>query len=164
MGLNPGRRRISTPPVLDRPKPGLAPSPGAFRDLEGWLIDTQEQNRTPACRKAVSLNFQPDLVLALRQAFVLASGIKAAFVHGSITKGEQSPASEIELMVIVDATYAGCFSGLHDAEKLLKRPIRAKFVSEQYWRRGLLGGKAYFTKIKAEPRIVIFASADDLLG
>jgi hypothetical protein len=53
---------------------------------------------------------------------------------------------------------------LLDAERLLKRRIRAKFVSEQEWRRDLLRGNEYFRKINAQPRIVIFASADDLLG
>lgn len=122
------------------------------------------RNRRAKLNTAVSLEAEPELVLALRQALALATGIKAAFVYGSTAKREQSPAGEIELMVIVDATYAGCFSGLLDAEKLLKRRVRADFVSEQEWRRELMEGNARFTKINAQPRIVIFASADDLLG
>ena len=166
---NPGRRP-SVRRVLGLPRAGIVPSPAALRDLEAWLLelsrgaDAQEQNGTSQFSKAVRLQVEPELVLALRQALALATGIKAAFVHGSICKGEQSPASEIELMVIVDATYAGCFSGLHDAENLLKRRIRANFVSEQEWRHELRRGNAFFTKINAQPRIVIFASADDLLG
>jgi hypothetical protein len=170
MGMNPGRRRPSAAGATDRPDVGLAPPPAVFRHLEARLrefshaADAQEQDGRPASRKAVSLKVQPELVLALRQALVLAGGIKAAFVHGSIAKGEQSPASEIELMVIVDATYAGCFGGFHDAEKLLGRRIRANFVSEQEWRRERLRGSRYFSKINTRPRIVIFASTDDLLG
>jgi predicted nucleotidyltransferase len=163
MGMNPGRRRPCTAPAVERLRTGIAPSPAAFRDLEACLLelsrgpDAEERNGRRQFSKAVSLQIEPELVPALRQALALASGIKAAFVHGSIAKGEQSPASEIELMVIVDATYAGCFGGLHDGEYLLKRRIRANFVSEQEWRREL-------RKINAQPRIVIFASVDDLLG
>ena len=165
-----GRRHSSASQVVDRPRAEIASSATAFPDLEAWLIeasqspDAQEQNETPASRKAVSLRVHPDLVLALRQALVLVSGIKAAFVHGPIAQGKQSPTSEIELMVIVDATHVACFGGLDDAENLLKRRIRANFVSEQEWRRELLRGNAYFTKVDAQPRVVIFASADDLLG
>jgi hypothetical protein len=106
MGMSPGRRRASTAPVLDCLRTVAAPSPPALPDLEAWLIgapqsaDAQAQNGTPASRKAVSLRVQPDLVLALREALVLAGGIGAAFVHGSMAKGEQSAASEIELMMI----------------------------------------------------------------
>jgi predicted nucleotidyltransferase len=170
MGMGRTRRRPSTGSPLDQTKAGIAPLPAGFRDLEAWLIgfsraaDAGKQNGTSKPSNAVSLQVEPELVLALRQALAPARGIKAAFVHGSIAKGEQTPGSEIELIVIVDPTFAGSFGGLHEAEKLLQRPIRANFVREQEWRRELLRGGAYLTKINAEPRIVIFASADDLLG
>ncbi|HML12323.1 MAG TPA: hypothetical protein VK456_03395, partial [Xanthobacteraceae bacterium] len=81
-------------------------------------------------------------------------------------KGRQAraaPARDIDLMVIGDGvTYADCFAGLLDAENLLQRRIRAKFVGADEWRRKLKRGSAFVRKLKAQPRIFIFAPADDL--
>ncbi len=170
MGVSPARRRPPAAPLIDRARAGSAPSPAEFCDLEARLIEfsrganAPEPNGSPALSNAVSLRVEPELVLALQQALALAPGVKAAFVHGSVAKGEQSPANEIELMMIVDGTKVNCFGGLRHAEKLLKRRVRANLVSEQEWRRELREGNPFFTTINAQPRIVIFASADDLLG
>jgi hypothetical protein len=170
MGMSPARRRPPVADVIDRLEAGIAPSLTEFRDLEAWLIDlasgadTRDRNAKSGVSNAVSLRVEPELVLALRQALARAAGIKAAFVHGAAGEGKQNPASEIELMVIGDATYADCFGGLHDAENLFKRRIRANFVTEQEWRCELRRGNLFFTTINAQPKIFIFASADDLMG
>jgi hypothetical protein len=140
--------------------------------------DARERNGRPAFTTAVSLRVQPQLVLALRAALVRAPGIKAAFVYGSAAtsapspslpkrrkrgrEAHSAPAGAIDLMVIGDATHADCFAGLLDAENVLKRRIHARFVSAAEWNRKLARKSAFFTKVNAQPRIFIFASADDL--
>jgi hypothetical protein len=163
MGMSPARRRPSPAPVIDELSTGIAPPTAEFRD-NGWPdADAQDENAKPAFSNAVSLRVEPELVLGLQRALGPAAGIKAAFVHGAAAKGEQSAGSAIELMVIGDATYADCFGGLLYAESLFKRPIRANFVNEQRWRRELRRGNPFFTTIKAQRKIFIFASADDLM-
>jgi hypothetical protein len=57
-----------------------------------------------------------------------------------------------------DMTYADCFAGLLDAEKLLKRRIHAKFVGAEEWRRKRARGSAFVAKMTAQPRLFISVS------
>ena len=70
---------------------------------------------------------------------------------------------DIDLMVIGDGvTYADCFAGLCGAERLLKRRIRATFIGAQEWQRKLRRRNGLVAKLRAQPRIFIFTTADDL--
>lgn len=100
----------------------------------------------------------------LREALApCAERIKAAFVYGSIAKGEETARSDIDLMVIgEDVTYFDFFDGFLKAEKLLNRPIHANFVSPDEWRRKLAEGSAFFTKINAQSKIFVAGAPEDL--
>jgi predicted nucleotidyltransferase len=100
----------------------------------------------------------------LRQALAAhAERIKAAFVYGSIAKGEESARSDIDLMVIGDdVTYSDFFDEFLKAEQLLGRPVHANFVSPDEWRRKLTQESAFFTKISAQPKIFVVGSQEDL--
>jgi predicted nucleotidyltransferase len=92
-----------------------------------------------------------------------AQRIKAAFVYGSIAKGEETARSDIDLMVIGDdVTYSDFFDEFLKAEQLLGRPVHANFVSPDEWRRKLTQGSAFFTKINAQPKIFVVGSQEDL--
>jgi predicted nucleotidyltransferase len=89
--------------------------------------------------------------------------IRAAFIYGSVAKGEDRASSDVDVMVIGDdLTYSDFFTGLQEAERLLKRPINPNFVDPDGWKRKLASGSPFFTKINAQPKIFIFGSQDDL--
>jgi predicted nucleotidyltransferase len=104
------------------------------------------------------------LAQPLRQALARhAERIKAAFVYGSIAKGEETARSDIDLMVIGDdVTYSDFFDEFLKAEQLLGRPVHANFVSPDEWRRKLTQESAFFTKINAQPKIFVVGSQEDL--
>ena len=92
-----------------------------------------------------------------------ADRINAAFVYGSVAKGEETARSDVDLMVIGDdVTYSDFFDEFVKAEKLLNRPIHVNFLSANEWRRKLHEGSAFFTKINAQPKIFVVGSQDDL--
>jgi predicted nucleotidyltransferase len=103
-------------------------------------------------------------IVALRDALAThADRIKAAFVYGSIAKGEGSAKSDVDLMVIGnDVTYSDFFDGLLEAERVLHRPVHALFASPDEWKRKLTQGSAFFTKINAQPKIFVMGSPEDL--
>src|ERR1043166_1654691 len=173
MGLSLARRsEARAGRVVGRLGAGLDPSPDEVRAAAGLAACGNEGSRGPdpqddygglGFSSAVSLRVQPQLVLALRQALILARGIKAAFVYGSAAKVHETSEGDIDLMVIGEATYADCFAGLLEAEKALERRIRATFVTAQEWRRKRARGSGFFARVAAQPRIFIFASGDELL-
>jgi predicted nucleotidyltransferase len=103
-------------------------------------------------------------IVALREALApCAERIKAAFVYGSVAKGDETARSDVDLMVIgEDVTYSDFFDGLLKAEKLLHRSVHAFFVSPDEWKHKLTQGSAFFTKINAQPKIFVMGSPEDL--
>jgi predicted nucleotidyltransferase len=169
MGVAVARRRLG---VVDQPRTCHGPAPVNLREAlyrEAWVAErrraaqAREPDPRPDSRNAVSLQVEPQLVLILREALARARGIQAAFVYGPAAQGQERPHSDVDLMVIGDdPTYADCSGGLLDAENVLKRRIRVRFVSAADWKRKLARGGAFVTKLQAQPRIFIFRSADDL--
>src|SRR5207244_11369656 len=54
----------------------------------------------------------------------VSSDIRAAFVYGSIAKGQDTAMSDIDLMVVSDRlTYADLFAALEDAARRLGRKV-----------------------------------------
>lgn len=91
------------------------------------------------------------------------SGIKAAFVYGSVAKGADTACSDIDLMVIgSDFGYSDLYSALQDAEDALRRKINATFLSEAEWRRKGARKGSFIAKISALPKIFILGSENDL--
>src|SRR5262245_46691737 len=131
------RRRLECAgPARDRMRARLRPSAAELHDASYLVASaTEPRSGVRACERngkcdsstAVSLRVEPHLVLTLIGALVRARGMKAAFVYGSAAKAQYGPQSDVNLMVIGDVTYADCFAGLLNAEKLLKRRIHAKF-------------------------------------
>jgi predicted nucleotidyltransferase len=103
-------------------------------------------------------------IVALREALAPhADRIKAAFVYGSIAKGEETGRSDIDLMVIGDdVTYSDFFDGFLKAEELLSRPVHAFFFSPNEWKFKLTQGSAFFMKINAQPKLFVVGSPEDL--
>jgi predicted nucleotidyltransferase len=92
-----------------------------------------------------------------------ADGIRAAFVFGSVAKGKDTARSDIDLMVIGDnLTYSDLYTALQDVEPVLKRPVKPNFLSTEDWRRKLGRKNSFVLNIKAQPKIFIMGSENDL--
>jgi predicted nucleotidyltransferase len=104
------------------------------------------------------------MVEPLRRALDAHPGkVRAAFIYGSIAKGEARANSDVDVMVVGDdLAYSDYFDGLLSAERELNRPIHPIFVSPGDWAKKLAQGSAFFTKINAQPKIFILGSQDDL--
>jgi predicted nucleotidyltransferase len=121
-------------------------------------MSAAEHAGSDACR------FRTALIARLRAALApRAERIKAAFVYGSVAKGEDTAASDIDLMVIGDdLTYTDFFDGLQGAQRTLKRPVHAHFVSPAHWRRRLAEGNTFVGRVSAGPKIFILGDEGDL--
>ena len=103
-------------------------------------------------------------IVALREALAPhADRIRAAFVYGSIAKGEETARSDIDLMVIGDdVTYSDFFDGFLKAEELLHPPVHAFIFSPNEWKAKLTQESAFFLKINAQPKIFVMGSPENL--
>ncbi|MCM2312300.1 MAG: nucleotidyltransferase domain-containing protein [Steroidobacteraceae bacterium] len=93
----------------------------------------------------------------------LADRITAAFVYGSIAKGRDRAASDIDLMVIADdLDYATLTAALAGAEESLARPVNANLMSRLEWRRKRADAGSFTARIAAQPKLFVIGAEHDL--
>ena len=104
------------------------------------------------------------LVVPLQAALApLARKIAAAFVYGSIAKGTDTAASDVDLMVVTDKLeYGEVFAALKDAEAALARPVNPNLMTRAEWRRKRAEAGSFAARIAAQPRLFVLGSDDEL--
>lgn len=91
--------------------------------------------------------------------------LDAAFVYGSIAKGTDTAQSDIDLMVICDdLAYSDLYDALQEAEATLQRRVQVSLATATEWKRKLTEGNPFFTKVQAQPKVLIFGSPNGLAG
>lgn len=93
----------------------------------------------------------------------LADRITAAFVYGSVAKGADRAASDIDLMVIADdLDYATLTAVLAAAEERLARPVSPNLMTRAEWRRKRAEAGSFAARIAAQPKVFVIGTDDDL--
>jgi predicted nucleotidyltransferase len=100
----------------------------------------------------------------LRAALALVSrNIRVAFVYESIAKGEDTAASDIDLMVISDRlTYADLFTALEDASRQLGRKVAPTIYSSKELAKRVKQDNAFVTRVLAQPKVWLIGDERDL--
>lgn len=100
----------------------------------------------------------------LRQALApFMPSIHAAFVYGSMAKGNDTARSDIDLMVISERlTYSDLFTALTEAEKILMRPVNPTLLSPEEWAQKRRDGNSFLERVAAQPKIFIVGAPEDL--
>jgi predicted nucleotidyltransferase len=97
----------------------------------------------------------------------LAGKIMVAFIYGSIAKGSDKAASDIDLMVIAKdrkdgLEYGVLYQALQEAEAALGRTINPNLMSRAEWQRKRAEGDSFAARIAAQPRLFVLGSDDEL--
>lgn len=100
----------------------------------------------------------------LREALApLADRIRAAFLYGSIAKGQDTARSDIDLMVIADdLAYADIMLTLHPVAERLGRQINPTVYDGAELRSRLEAGNSFVTRVLQQPRQWLIGGEDDL--
>lgn len=84
----------------------------------------------------------------------LSSRIRAAFIYGSIAKGEDTAASDIDLMVVgQDLTYADLFEALEAASARLGRKVAPTIYSPKELARRARQHNVFVTRVLQQPKL-----------
>lgn len=100
----------------------------------------------------------------LRSALApLATNIAAAFVYGSLAKGEDVASSDVDLMIVSDtATYPDLYAAVEDAAHRLSRTINPTIYTRSELARRINRHNSFLTKVLAQPKIWLIGDDDDL--
>ena len=93
----------------------------------------------------------------------LASRIVAAFVYGSVSKGKDTAASDIDLMIVSDGVaYADAFEALEPVNIQLGRVINPTVYSRRELAKRIKEGNAFVKRVLAQPKIWLIGSEGEL--
>jgi predicted nucleotidyltransferase len=93
----------------------------------------------------------------------LADRIHLAFIFGSVAKGSDTAASDIDVLVISDdMAYADLFNTLSIAEETLGRKISPTLYGTAEFARKVHEDNHFVTRVLAQPKIFLKGTEDDL--
>lgn len=100
----------------------------------------------------------------LREALApLAHKISTAFIYGSIAKGTDTAASDVDLMVIgEDVSYSALLDLAEKAERRLGRKVNPTVYTPAELKRRMKDGSAFANRVIAQPMIFVIGSEDEL--
>lgn len=93
----------------------------------------------------------------------LATQIDAAFVYGSVAKGQDSAVSDIDLMVVSEnLTHADLFGAIEAAISRLGRNVNPTVYSRQELDKRIREKNAFITRVLGQPRLWLIGGEHDL--
>jgi predicted nucleotidyltransferase len=125
----------------------------------------QANQRSPVFAELRALVLKTSgLADVLREALTpVADKVRAAFVYGSIAKGQDTAASDIDLMVISERlTYADLFGTLEDASAHLGRKVAPTIYSPKELARRRKQDSAFVTRVLEQPKLWLIGDEADL--
>lgn len=104
------------------------------------------------------------LAEVLRRALgPLSKKIRAAFVYGSIAKGQDTASSDIDLMVVGEGlTYGDLFGALERASARLGRKVAPTIYAPPELAKRARQDNAFVTRVMEQPKIWLIGSEDDI--
>lgn len=94
----------------------------------------------------------------------LSPAIRAAFVYGSVARGTDRSASDIDLMVISDRlTYGEVFGALERVAKSVGRQVNPTVYTVAEFAKRSRGESAFVTRVLQQPKIWVIGSELDIL-
>ena len=104
------------------------------------------------------------LVEPLRDALKpLASGIRAAFVYGSVAEATDQATSEIDLMIVSDSlSHGDVFGALDTVSRTLGRHVNPTVYSAAEFSQRSKDENAFITRVLEGPKVWVLGSENDL--
>ncbi len=146
-----------------------------LRRLEaaGWVIVSRVGNQKyyqandacPAFQELRGLIAKTvGLVEPIRAALQPLSGrISAAFVYGSIARGEETADSDIDLMILSDTLgLADLYAILQQVESSLGRSVNPNIMTPEEWRKRRKVSDSFAARIVKQPRLFVIGDEHDL--
>ncbi len=96
--------------------------------------------------------------------FPLVEHIELAFVFGSMASGKENSASDIDLMVIGDASFGDVAARLYPLQQSLRREINPKLFTPDEWQKLVRENSAFVRDILSKPKLFVIGNEQNLAG
>jgi predicted nucleotidyltransferase len=158
--------RLTSVPVgpLHRELKILADAGMVSRHASGNQVQYQADRDCPIYHELAGI-FRKTSGLAdiLRAALEpLFDSVESAFVFGSVAKGEERSASDVDVLVVGSASFTDVVLALADRQTQLGRDINPVVMTEAEFSSKLAAGEHFVSRIMSEPKIFLKGTEHDL--
>lgn len=135
-----------------------------MRTAKGRQIYYQANKKSPVFADLRGLVVKTSGIAdVLRDALApLADRIEVAFIYGSIARGSEKAGSDIDVMVIGEATFGEVVSTLLPSQDQLGREVNPSVFSMKEMRTRVAENDHFIGAVLREPRIVLIGTEDEL--
>ena len=153
-------------------------SPGTLKkELDGLmgagLLKSQKMGNQTQFSANTEHPVYPELFGLIRKTIglhdVLANALEpldgkldVVFVFGSMAKETETAQSDVDVMVIGNATFGEVVNALYDVQAIVGREINPKVMSRTEWQLKQDEGNSFVKELLAQPKIFIVGSEHDL--
>jgi predicted nucleotidyltransferase len=142
----------------------------ALADL-GVLLAQREGNRVyyspdPSCPILPELTAMvlktAGLADVLQEALTGVEGIALAFIFGSMAKGTGDAKSDVDVLIVGEASFADISAALLSAQERLGREVTPTVYSPEEFSERLKTKHHFLMRVLKEPKIMLIGTPDDL--
>jgi predicted nucleotidyltransferase len=135
-----------------------------LRSVQGAQVYFQANSECPVYPELRSLMVKTaGVVDVLREALVpLQERVTTAFVYGSLARGEERSGSDVDLMVLGDASFAEVAAAVKGAQKKLGREINPSVFPVAEFSDKREAGNHFVSTVLAGEKLFIIGNEDEL--
>ena len=99
----------------------------------------------------------------LREALEpLAARVRAAFIYGSVARGDERAGSDLDLMVIGEVKFANLIGALAPLRAVLRREVNPSLYPPKEFRAKLAAAEPFLKRVLADKKIFLIGGEDEL--
>ncbi len=134
------------------------------RTPQGNQVLYRANARSPVFREIKSLIAKTVGVHdALRSALAtLGSKVEVAFVYGSVARHDEQPNSDVDVMVLGDASFSEVVAALSAAQKTLGREVNPSVFSTTEFRSKVTARNHFLKKVLSEKKLFVIGTQHEL--
>jgi len=92
----------------------------------------------------------------------VADRIRIAFIYGSVARGEERAASDVDVMIVGQLKFSAAVLALSSAEEILRREVNPHVYSPREFKSKIADREPYLVRIVEGPKIYLTGTEDDL--
>jgi len=98
----------------------------------------------------------------VREALSHVEGIRLAFIFGSMAKATADAKSDVDVLIVGEASFADVSAALLSAQERLGREVTPTVYALEEFSERLRGKHHFLTRVLSEPKIMLIGTPDDL--
>lgn len=136
------------------------------REVRGKQVYFQVDRNCPVFDELLGLITKTAGVADVLRAALLPmiDRIQAALVFGSVARGEPTRASDVDLLVVGDVSFAEVVAALTPSQQQLRREVNPTVYPAAEFRSKIAAGHHFLTRVLKQPKILLIGDDRDLAG